>query len=64
MSQLSKNIDFGQNFRKIAILLKISNNLNFGQICQQIAILVEISEKLDLSKNFRKFLFWSIFTKI
>ena len=28
-----KNLDFGQNFRKISILVKIFENLDFDQSC-------------------------------
>ena len=46
---ISKNFDFGQNLRKISLLVKFSNNFDL-----QISIMVKIS---ILVKIFEKFLF-------
>ena len=49
-----ENLNFGQNFRKIAILVKIRENFKFGHtfrkkldFIRNISISVQISESLD-----------------
>ena len=40
-----ENLDFGQNFRKISILVNIYENFDLGQKLMKISILVKIVEK-------------------
>ena len=44
---ISKNFDFGQNLRKISLLVKFSNNFELQiSIMVKISILVKIFEKI------------------
>ena len=52
-----KKCNFGHNFRKITIFLKISKNFDFSQIFGNIPIWVKISEISILGKSFEKFRF-------
>ena len=63
-SKFSENFDFGQNFRKISILVKILRKIvifvkipkisNLGQNFGTISILVKVFENLDFGESFRK----------
>ena len=63
-SKILKKSDFGQNFRKIAILVKLSENLDFCEDIRNASILVTIFKNLDLDKIFEKERFSSKFAKI
>ena len=52
-TKLSKNPDFGHNFRNITILIEIFKSL----------VLVKIFKYLDFGQNFRKYQFWTKFSK-
>ena len=66
-----KNFDFGKNFRKILILVKMFENFhlfknfeNFSEIFVKISILVKFSKNFDFGQNLRKFRkisIWSTF---
>ena len=68
--KLSENLDLGQHFRKISILVNILGKIDLGHF-PQILVLVKISEKMsigvkickhvDFGKNYKKI---SIFVKI
>ena len=60
---LSKNPDFGQNYRKIAILVKIFENLDCEDF-RNTSILVKIFENLDFGQNFRIYRLWTKFSNM
>ena len=39
-SKISKNFDFGQNFRKISILMKLWKNFYFGEFFEKFSMLL------------------------
>ena len=56
-----KNFDFGQNFRKISILVKFSKKIRFWSKFSKIlknSDFTQIIENLDLGQIFEKFRFW------
>ena len=53
-----KNIDFGENCRKIANLVKFVENLDLGQNCLIFSISIEILKNLDCGLNLQKSRIW------
>ena len=53
-SKRSKNLDFGQNFRKISILVKIVGDSQFWSKLTKMLISDKIAKNADYSRNFRK----------
>ena len=61
---VERNVDFGQNFRKISIFPK-SSKISLKWKFRKISILVEIFEKFGVFRKFRKtFDFGQIFTSV
>ena len=57
-SKLSENLDLGQHFRKISILVNIFGKIDLGQNFPQILVLVKISEKCQFGQDLQICRFW------
>ena len=65
MVKIYKNLEFGQNFRKIQILIKIVGNSRFWSKLTKMSISDKTAKNLlIIVKIFEKFRFVSIFMKI
>ena len=68
-SKLSENLDLGQHFRKISILVnifgkKFSTNIGIGQNFGKMSIWVKICKYVDFGQKYPKISFLSKFSKI
>ena len=59
-----KNLEFGQNFQKISIVVKIVGTSRFWSKLSKMSVLDKIAENVDYSQNFRKMSIWVKFANI